>query len=354
MNKIIRYVGNFSETFKQGFEKLRGAKKVLSSKQAIDIKSIDEITENVIDYDNITIDLVYLILDYLEQIKLHKLAIFVCNRYKLADKLGRCLTNVACNYSCIATESAALNSLHFFRPKHQWIMKEKAYVANKAFHNILEIINPVYIKLKKKGEAVSFDNHLGDQCFTQLIFLGYWKKCLFLMDYNTSLEVAQVFSSFSNYKLIMLTGNPKYEALLKENEDITVFTENSFEKLPFASFPSSQEETDYALICLEQALWNIHDKYPVFLHHSTRSTFKGNVQKNLKQDIFDVSNFPIYFDHNQTLWEFVLHQKHETQDALTDRLENALDVIHRALINDCGPNKNIARLEIFDTASFLT
>src|SRR5690606_10016704 len=101
-----------------------------------------------------------------------------------------------------------------FLPRNLKIQQEKAYVANVALHNILEIINPAYIRLKKKGERVDETNSLGDQYLSHLISLGFWKKTLFMMDYKNALAVASAFASFKNYKILFLTGNPKYESWL--------------------------------------------------------------------------------------------------------------------------------------------
>jgi hypothetical protein len=49
----------------------------------------------IVDLDSIDIDHVYLILDTLETFKIYKLCIFVCNRYKLSQRLGRYVLSLA-------------------------------------------------------------------------------------------------------------------------------------------------------------------------------------------------------------------------------------------------------------------
>ena len=87
---------------------------------------------------------------------------------------------------------------------------EKAFIGNLALHNVLENINPEYLKLKKMGEEVNSTNSLGAECVQGLISLGYWRKCVFLMDYVNSLAVCSTFGDFSGYKFIYLTGNQKF------------------------------------------------------------------------------------------------------------------------------------------------
>lgn len=53
----------------------------------------------MLEIDSIDIDTIYLMLDILEEFKAYKLCIFVCNKFKLATKLGRYLVSVASEYS---------------------------------------------------------------------------------------------------------------------------------------------------------------------------------------------------------------------------------------------------------------
>lgn len=69
---------------------------------SVDIMEKEElgnVTEFAIDLDSIDINFVYLILDTLEIFKLYKLCIFVCNRYKLSQRIGRYLVSIAHKYS---------------------------------------------------------------------------------------------------------------------------------------------------------------------------------------------------------------------------------------------------------------
>lgn len=50
-------------------------------------------------------------------------------------------------------------------------------------------------------------NSLGIECFQGLISLGFWKKCIYLMDYQNALSLTCSFADFKNFKIIFLSGN---------------------------------------------------------------------------------------------------------------------------------------------------
>jgi hypothetical protein len=55
----------------------------------------------MIDMDNISMELLYLILDTLEHYELYRLCLIICNRYGLKDKIARFLTTIGNKYSNI-------------------------------------------------------------------------------------------------------------------------------------------------------------------------------------------------------------------------------------------------------------
>jgi len=343
MNTIIKYIGMFSDTFKESFDKLRTLKKVLISEQNKEIGDLDQFTENFMDFDNISPEFVYLILDFLEQHGLHKLSIFVCNRYRLADKLGRCLANCAFKYSHLSFENAQAFGAKILKPKGVWIQREKALVANAALHNIFEIVNPNYLKLKKSGEAITNENSLGDQAYTQLIQLGFWKKCLFIMDYKNSLALASAFCSFDSYKLIYLSGNAKYDKIKKE--ELSQYAQTGFAKVPYQGEPSTPEDINYSIIALEQCIWEICDSYPIFIHRASRSSKYGKAGAQLK-----VPEIPDYFRFNQALWDFAITKKKGIKEAdfakiLIEACDLALKVLQKP--------QYAKAYQIYDAVSFI-
>lgn len=55
----------------------------------------------MIDLDNISKELLYLILDTLEHYELFRLCFIICNRYDLKEKVGRFLASIGNKYSNI-------------------------------------------------------------------------------------------------------------------------------------------------------------------------------------------------------------------------------------------------------------
>src|SRR5690606_27909142 len=102
MEKIIKYVNMFSDDFKETLQHLRSKEVLLT--EAADAIENKPITHNLVDLDHISLDFVYFALDFLEQSKLFKLCIFVCNCYNLANKLGRYLVDIALKYSSFPYE----------------------------------------------------------------------------------------------------------------------------------------------------------------------------------------------------------------------------------------------------------
>ena len=290
MRKIISYISMFSEDVKQSLSNLRSKKTLLSQKD-------DEITEEnaanlMIDLDEISSDFIYLILDLLEHYKLHKLCIFVCNRYGLSQKLGRYLVNIGARYSNFAVESIIVNKFKLNNGIQRQIQSEKAFVANVAFHNVLENINPSFLRLKKKGERSDSSNSLGNECYSELINLGLWKKCLFLMDYQNAIALASTFASFKNYRLIYSTENESTRA----NNTNNVIAGDNFEFLPFDT-PKTLEDMSCSFVALEAVIWDLMEKLPLYIQNEL---LKGP----------ELPDFPSFFPLNKALWNYMFN-KHD-------------------------------------------
>ena len=335
MEKIIKYIDMFSQDFRESLQNLRSKDVLLT--EAAQKTNLQGISTNLIDLDHISLDFVYFALDFLEQHKLFKLCIFVCNRYSLANKLGRYLVNMAFKYSNFPYDDIRASFIKIIQHRSRQIQQEKAFVANLALHNVLEIVNPKYLKLKKKGEVVDETNNLGDDCFSELISLGFWKKCLFLMDYNNSLGLASTFASFNNYKLIYLTGSDDYN-LSKEDIKKSVESEG-FGFLPFA-IPSNQDEAQAAIITLESVIWDLSEKFPSHLYkHYKPVVSSGGIK---------VPQFPLYFVCNEALWNFIVNKNREK---LAEVLESATIELEAILLSkEVNP---IMQARLFDIISFM-
>ncbi len=102
---------------------------------------VDEDDLNI-DLDSVDMQFIYLILDTLEVFKIYKLCIFVCNRYRLAQRLGRYVVSIAHRYSTVANDNVSLSHHLLIKGGAKQMMQEKAFVAASALHSIFENINP--------------------------------------------------------------------------------------------------------------------------------------------------------------------------------------------------------------------
>ena len=333
MEKIIKYINMFSNDFKEGLQNLR-SKEVLLTENS----SNTNVGTVVVGHDLADLDFIYFALDFLEQSKLFKLCIFVCNRYNLANKLGRYLVNMAFKYSNFPYEDIRANFFKLFLQRNRQIQQEKAYVSNIALHSVLEIINPKYLKLKKKGEVVDETNSLGDRCFNSLVSLGFWKKCLFLMDYTNSLGLASTFASFENYKLIFLTGSNTYN--IPKDQIKSLVEGEGFEFLQFET-PSNSDEVKAAIIGLESIVWNLSETFPQYLYKHYKPSTSTNIQ-------ITVPKFPSYFVYNQVLWNFIVNRE---RGKLADHISIASVDLKNILSGKDQSNK-VNDLKVFDIVTF--
>jgi hypothetical protein len=55
-------------------------------------------------------------------------------------------------------------------------------VANFALHKVFENINPEFLTMKENDQELTDKLFLGFECLSGLILLGFWKKCLFIIN----------------------------------------------------------------------------------------------------------------------------------------------------------------------------
>ena len=339
MQKIIRYIGMFSEEVKQSLWKLRSKKTLLSQRNPTDLEQ-ESMIDLMVDLDEINTDFIYLILDLLEHYKLYKLCIFVCNRYGLSQKLGRYLVNIASKYSNFPSESISVNKIRLLNQVQRQMQHEKSFIASLAFHNVLENINPDFLRLKKKGEPVDFSNSLGNECFSELINLGFWKKSIFLMDYENSLAVSATFASFKSYKLICLKENEAYGQVESIN---SLLANENFEFLPFKT-PSNEEEIKHCMIALDSVLWDLTEKFPIYL--SKDALTNGSEGARL-----ELPTFASFFAFNGILWNYVYNKSSENARLFERYLSDALSNLSKILQN-ADFKSSIIELRIYDLIVF--
>ena len=154
-----------------------------------------------------------LLLDVLEHFELHKLCLIVCNRYQLAQKLGRYVVSIASKFSNMQNVHCKFDLLRDGYSKQ--IQQQTSFVAHQTLHTAFEMINPAYLVLKRQGESVTETNSLGHYCYRGLHALGYWKKLIYIMDVRNSLRLARSYRDYHSYKTVFLMNySDKSEALV--------------------------------------------------------------------------------------------------------------------------------------------
>lgn len=151
------------------------------------------------DFEVISPELVNLVLDSLESVGLAKLCIFVCNRYNLPERLGRYIVTIGSQYSLISNEYLAVNRGTLIPNPRRKQLLEKGILSYFALHNVLEIVNPEFFKLKS-----DFENFLGKECVSGLILLGLYKKAAFMLSVDKCLDLLYNFSDINMYTSVFL------------------------------------------------------------------------------------------------------------------------------------------------------
>ena len=329
MKKIIEYIKTFSKDFFAHIADFR-SKEVLLTTMKNKIELSDE--NFVMDLDNIDMDFLFMILDVMETYNQFKLCIFVCNRYTLNQRVGRYLISIAHRYSFLANEKPPKFTYSLlYRDKFLKNQQENAFVVSTAIHNVLENINPHYLKFKVKNEICDNSNDLGTNTFQGLILLGCWKKCIYLMDYKKSLALASSFADFTNYKYLFLKADTEY------SKKIAGFNQNSlksFDIIPF-EFPKDNLDIEFLKICLKQNIWDL-----AYLN----SLAIMNCEITIETD-----KYPKYFELNSCFHEFVQKPSNELFDILKSKLEHSIYFFKnfKTKNNNIDLNENLMIFDFF-------
>jgi hypothetical protein len=133
MQKIIRFISMFSDEFKYSLLQQK-SKSVQLTQQKEQEQEFDYMVDFILDLDLVDMEFIYLVLDTLEQFKQYKLCIFVCNRYKLANKVGRYLASIGARYSPLALEPILLKPVYVQEQQARKWKCDQARVAHFAMH----------------------------------------------------------------------------------------------------------------------------------------------------------------------------------------------------------------------------
>ncbi|CAD8065005.1 unnamed protein product [Paramecium primaurelia] len=349
MQQIIKYISMFSDEFKYQLYNQRSKSAQLSNKQ-IDQHEFDYMVDFILDLDLVDISFIYLVLDILEQFKNYKLCIFVCNRYKLADQLGRYLVSIATTYSPIALQSASLNVQYLINGKQRQAQIDKGLVAAFAVHNVFENINPEFITLKFNDTKLTPQNSLGLECYSQLLLLGFWKKTAYQMDVQNSLLVCKLFMDFKNWRFIYYSNlthqvtnkiveneqNDRDLAqilqttllLIQKKLDICFSTMVRGVDMLIFSYPKDQQEMDFAIITLEQYYSELitqlvlNQKAPQALFYRANTL---DTQKTIKIEITPKQNLPKMYSLSEEVLNCLINKIEVPEDILNKMSDIVLD-----------------------------
>ncbi|CAK59284.1 unnamed protein product (macronuclear) [Paramecium tetraurelia] len=214
MLKLAERFQQFKDEFKILLENQKSQCALLSFRNQ-DEKELDHMINFLYELENFDIEAVYFVLDVLEQFKSYKLCIYVCNQFKLSSHLGRYLVSLASQYTPMTKNNFKLENWIVGNNLKRKRLLDQAMLAQMAFNNILESINPIYLKFKYEEQLHSF-NSFGLECYKSLIGLGYWRTIIHQLNYENAVQLCQ---SFNNYQdLVILIEKVKDE---RQNKQLT-------------------------------------------------------------------------------------------------------------------------------------
>jgi hypothetical protein len=79
---------------------------------------------------------------------------------------------------------------------------EQSLIAKTALHSVLENIHPDYLRMQFTQGGPS----LGLSSFQQLALLGYWKQCLYSLDWENALSLAENMGEYGNWRYLELSA----------------------------------------------------------------------------------------------------------------------------------------------------
>ena len=296
MSKIIKYVSYFSDDVKLHLEKLR-SKSVLVHKIQQDQMIAKSTAEFIVDMDEIDVDFVNLLLDILENLGLFKLCIIICNRYQINDRIGRYIISIAHRYSNIKVVCDAYSKyLLVLNNTYRQMQSSNAIIANTALHSVFEVVNPAYLKMKKFCDMIDNSNSLGLYCYRSLLFLGYWKKLVYIMDCDSSLALTSTFADFHNYKMVYYMNFGPNIAKGSGSETKAKILKCGFDWIPVKTTSELDKASMKALIVgLDAVLWEMNKLY---------GTITLKLQQQQSAPLVK-PEFSAFFPCNAALWESV-------------------------------------------------
>lgn len=158
--KLIYFLSLWSAEMRTQLGQLKSKGIMYEKAKESTVDSIDE-TDFIIQMDNVDQEFVDLILDTLEFYEFYHMSLLMCKRYRLSGRMGRYLVLMCSKYSNVGQ-----NRILF----HRWIRNDyrveqqriSSMLAHEAIHNVLCLIDPVFLKMDKEfGMELTDENSLG-------------------------------------------------------------------------------------------------------------------------------------------------------------------------------------------------
>lgn len=150
------------------------------------------------------VEFLEVVLSILEHYELIRLGLIICNKFKLNHHIGKYVVQSCIKYS----------NLHLYRYRHFQVRAESlsealcykqrqaSIIAHEAMHNVLGLVAPKYLTLKKFNEPLTDKNSLGLSNYRLMLQLGFWKKIVYATNGRTALSLCFKFNDLDNYNFI--------------------------------------------------------------------------------------------------------------------------------------------------------
>ncbi|CAK70913.1 unnamed protein product (macronuclear) [Paramecium tetraurelia] len=194
ITKLFKYIAMFSNEFQKSLLKNTNYQTEQQSTYQIQIEQLDQSDDQLINLDSIDQSQILYVLDVLNQFQNYKLCIIICNRYSLQDHLIKYLSKIAISLSPLLQQQPGLNQ-NKLEITEQQVKKGKA--ASLTLHQIFQMIDSKFlIQQISQEKGLIPSKYLGNDFYTLLILLGFWKKIFNILyqfaHYLWTLEVGKV------------------------------------------------------------------------------------------------------------------------------------------------------------------
>lgn len=167
----------------------------------------------LIELDEITPEALQLVVDTLEHYEMYRLCIMMYSRFKVADKIGKFVSAICDKYSNL-NQFRLICSEKFQRQVEIEAQQKYSIIAHEAVQNVLNLVGSQFDAKNQWWIEKSFDGF-----FVQ----GYWKKLVFMMQSDSSIELSWAMSDTQSLKLQFLVQ----QAGISDPEKLKSLMENN-------------------------------------------------------------------------------------------------------------------------------